>query len=209
MDIVKRQLLRDLEIDVWVLRPFLKTHRNETTDDQHAIVAQPGTGSDVGTEPTAQTVERPQLPVREHLGSTETDTGIAVSCVSAPGVLLLFDTASPLQDRSRIGGRLVTDLLAAVSGDWQISVRKTQFTWPLVGVAKLPAQDGPRALGAFVEKQMQECGASWVLATRKVIDLLADGLLGDKLISMPPIQVLVADSEQKKQLWRQIQTRLT
>ncbi|MCZ6619517.1 MAG: hypothetical protein O7E57_15450 [Gammaproteobacteria bacterium] len=209
MDIAKRQLLRDLEIDVWVLRPFLNAHRNETTHGQHATVAQPATGLDVGTEPTAHTVEQSQLPVREPVGSSETDTGIAVSCVSAPGVLLLFEATPPLQDRRRIGGRLVNDLLAAVSGDWQISVRETQFTWPLVGVANLPSQDGPRALGAFVEKQMQECGAGWVLATRKVIDLLADGLLGDKLISMPPIQDLVADSEQKKQLWRQIQTRLT
>ena len=139
------------------------------------------------------------------------ETDIAVDCVSAPGVLLLHEsTQSPHSPEYRrgSGGRLVNDLLATAVGDWQMSVRETQFRWPPAGVAKLQPQDASRVLCAFVEKQMQECGARWVFATETVINWLADGLPGEKLIGIPSLRDLSADGERKKQLWRQIQTRL-
>lgn len=206
MDIAKRQLLRDLGIDVWVLRSSPETLSKESTHrSQGASVVAAVTPAEVRFDPSPQTVER---SVREPVEKSDSDTIIDVACVSAPGVLLLLDSPQPVQAR-RSGGRLVTDLLATTTGDWQITVRETQFRWPPAGVAKLQSQDGSRALGAFVEKQMQECGARWVLATDTVIDWLADGLLGDKLIGIPPIQDLGADGEQKRLLWRQIQTRLS
>ena len=204
MDIAKRQLLRDLGIDVWILRSSPETLSKESTHQGASVVAI-APPAEVRVEPTPQTVER---SVREPVEKSASDTIIDVACVSAPGVLLLLDSPQPVQAR-RSGGRLVTDLLATTTGDWQITVRETQFRWPPAGIAKLQSQDGSRALSAFVEKQMQECGARWVLATDTVIDWLADGLLGDKLIGIPPIQDLGADGEQKRLLWRQIQTRLS
>ncbi|MCZ6640196.1 MAG: hypothetical protein O7F71_01350 [Gammaproteobacteria bacterium] len=210
MDIAKRQLLRDLEIDLWVLRPAPETlGESQLPDERLTPVVAPATPAELkSTSSTETPLPLPKRRVGKSVMTEDAETDMAVVCVSAPGVLMLLEShESPGYEKSV--RRLVADLLATTVGDWQISVRETQFTWPPTGVTKLQSQDGCRALGAFVEKQLQESGARWVLATATVTDWLADGLLDDKLISMPPIQNLSADSEQKKQLWRQIQTRLT
>lgn len=210
MDMAKRALLRELGIDVWLLRTAPETLAEEPVlAARSSRVVATGASTEASAEPSSQTADPlPESSVAEPVKTANVKTDIAVVCVSAPGVLLLHESRQP-HGVGKSNSRLVTDLLAATAGDWQISVREAQFTWPPAGVTKLQSQDGCRALGAFVEKQLQECDARWVLATDTVVNWLAGGLPGDKLIGIPPLQNLSADSEQKKRLWRQIQTRLT
>lgn len=177
----KQQLLRDMGIDVWRLRP--RASAAEGVQER----------TDAGIEPFKVVCLASEhimllLDVADSAAYTGADAGA-------------FAVANARHIR-----RFGHDLLASVAGDWQIKLREAVFAWPQPGLATAQGE-AVKALSAFVDKQLADgIPKEIVLISEKVVDRLPDVSLPEATILVPPIDQLMCDWQLKRKLWLVLQT---
>lgn len=199
---VQHRLLKDMGIDAWYLR--------EAVPDR--VEAAPTTGTDTAmpkqapadTTPSQRHAD-PQPVTQTATVSAPTASGdlpaagdqavepFAVQALGVPGALLIAGTFARAGDAV-----LARDIVRTARRAWSASVRQAGFSWPQAGASGEPAP----ALGAFIEKQAEDCAAETLLVTESAAARLGDCAL--TFVSIPDLDTL-ADPQNKVALWRRLQ----
>jgi hypothetical protein len=209
LDPVRRKMLEDMGIDVWLLRapvPSADTAPAEVADVVEAIVAPPAQPlSPIQTEPSAPPAPpAPPAPIQteqpvQPLQEDPPGGSLAVTCFVSEFVVMLIDNAEPGVSR-----RLCGDLLAAVTGNWSAGpdsarISEIPFTWP----AGRTRAEGWRAFNAFADRQLGETEVRVVMCSAELADRLPELPTACRLLVLPGFSELGVDA--KRSLWRQIQ----
>jgi hypothetical protein len=215
LDPVRRKMLEDMGIDVWLLREApVRSAASETPPEPsvevievaEAIAAPPAQPlSPHQPEPSAAPAA-PAAPARIQTGQSEQPVqeespggSLSVTCFVSEFVVMLIDNAEPGVSR-----RLCADLLAAVTGNWSTgpnAARTSQipFTWP-AGRARA---EGWRAFNAFADRQLGETEVRVVMCSAELADRLPELPTGCRMLVLPEFSELGVDT--KRSLWRRIQ----
>jgi len=154
--------------------------------------------ADVPALPSAQT------PAAAQVSGNDLRACRVVALQRSKG-LLLVDGADLVLAR-----RLGRDLMSSSLGHWQDRPRETVFDWHPEKVTGV-AVSGRRALGAFVNKQLDDLASGgYVLVCEEVLGLLSDlteiaGNRDLKLCTTASLARLATDVDAKRTLWAQIQ----
>ena len=204
----RRRLLNEMGIEVWHLRA--KDAGAGAPVDPVSATA----GADRATasrEPAAADVQRtravfdPQSATAESraiaagprpvetASRQQAETPFAVEALAVPGALLVANAFS-----SRGQAMLAKDVVRAARRDWAAVVRQARFDWPQPGASGASSP----ALGAFIEKQAEDCAATLLLITESAAAHLHDDAL--EFTAVPDIASL-SDPHNKLALWRRLQ----
>ena len=121
-----------------------------------------------------------------------TDPPYSVAALGAPGVVFVVEG---LQNRG--DATLARDIVWAACRDWTLRVGRARFDWPQPGASGSSAP----VLAAFIEKQVEDHGASRVLIAESVANRLDEQ--SDDFIQVPDLSSL-AEREDKLALWRRL-----
>ncbi|MFP6834472.1 MAG: hypothetical protein VB948_00010 [Pseudomonadales bacterium] len=103
---IRRRMLADMGIEVWLLR-------------EPPVPSQPELASDTSS---ADVVQSPPP------GPEAAIEALTVTCLVSDSAMMLVDGVGPGVSR-----RLCRDLLASVTGQWRLSPREITFAWPAGG----------------------------------------------------------------------------
>ncbi|MCZ6710426.1 MAG: hypothetical protein O7B25_08685 [Gammaproteobacteria bacterium] len=185
-DPIRRRMLADMGIDVWLLReppvpsrapPESRPAGFEATSDQ--VLAKSAAVNVVQSPTTAP--EPANKP-------------LAVTCLVSQTTLMLVDCVGP-----GVTMRLCRDLLASVAGQWRLDPREIAFTWP----AGRSQSECWRAFKAFAEKQLSEQDVAVVMCSETLLERLPELGVKVQLLALPGLSELGADA--KRAIWRGIQ----
>ena len=181
----RRRLLNDMGIDVWYARVSPRAAKADRAAkfDRKAL----------GPSPVAKLGAEPLAPAEPSNAAAQPVAPFAVVALGVPGALLIAGAAS-----RRAESALAKDLVRAAGRDWSVAVRQARFDWPQPGVSGAPAP----ALAAFVEKQAETFAAKRLLVTETVAMRIEGGAF--EFVRVPEMASL-ADPQNKKKLWRQLQ----
>jgi hypothetical protein len=198
LDPIRRKMLEDMGIDVWVLREPDNRSANPVEriapDVVQAGVPVQVVAAEVPNEPVLAPTPIP-IPTRTPT-PTPTPRGskaLAVTYLVSQAAVMLIDNEEP-----GISRRLCRDLLASVSGDWTTRPREIAFSWPGGG----SPDDGWRAFKAFVDKQLGESQAPLVICSDSLAAHLSDFPANAELLVLPVFTEL--DAGRKRELWHRM-----
>jgi hypothetical protein len=225
-DAVRRTVLADMQIDVWVLRGARQPQAHEAAHGAaHGAAhenAQGGAQRGAQREAIATAQEVPlatgskspvgaptpavsSVPDAEARASAPVK--LAVLCLASAEVLML------VEDSGRDRRRLVQDIFFAASG--ALREGREASTSNSAGNRELAfAWDGDeqsqwRALGAFVDKQVADYTPRFILCSAGLFSHLPDRVADIPVIQMPPLAELGKRVDLKRELWQQIQSLRT
>jgi len=218
----RAKLLKDLGIDVWRLRPGADNvvnapGRQVESSPEHAVSETTSTREASLTEVPPQErpaqkdpAGKPAVPLMKVPDPIDDFTVVCVRRGDATYVMCTSD----LQGREKVGlnaaRRFALDVLAIMAGSRGMAEKPGQpvselvFDWPQPGVDNT-REHASKALGAFVDKQLDDAGSGPFAVCEKVARLLADDALPGSVIRTPDLIRLLHDGELKKALWRQLQ----
>lgn len=225
-----RRILRQMNVDVWVLRAAPGQGRAGRAPDV-AVEAQPAaaaaalraaldrtsTPPTVAGRPAAAPAAAPAptpapAPLPDIPGAVSDAAGgqpFEVVSVALPGVVLLLDGAVSRRDM-----RLARDLVSAVAGDWNRQPERRRFVWPPTS-GVLPGSAGDahpdragsaasRALRAFADKHLEDHRARLLICAGQVGERLADDWDGVRLLRIAALSQLGRDAAAKRRLWAEL-----
>lgn len=147
--------------------------------------------------PRNQPAARQTEPTRH--GPTDVPTGDSFSVIA---FCAASQDGGALLACERLSGRgqavLAADIVRCLCRNWAATVRRIEFNWPLPGVS---GAAGP-ALGAFLDKQIDDFSVTRALATASAAAKLPPG--GIDFITIPDLAELDSP-DAKRLLWRQLQ----
>ena len=198
----RRQILEDLGIEVWRQRHRgaaaqareAKPHLEEPLPRRRAA---PKAGAhrrpaEVGAhgQPAGPGTEPQRRPL---VAATPTDEAFTLIATCADGALVATGAFA-----NRKQAALAGDIARCAGRDWTASVKQVRFDWPLPGITG----KADAALGAFLEKQMQDFAAPRPLVTASMAEKIPPGAFD--FMAIPDLEQL-EDPQAKRQLWRQLQ----
>lgn len=184
-DAVRRGLLADMGIDVWVMR----RDAGDVVAHERAASAEPDPAPTVAGEaeplPEPRPTHAPQAPPGAELD---------VACLASGRTLLLVDDAGAEQQR------LLGDIVLAAGGDSTAAPRELNFHWSGDEATRW------RAFGAFVDKQLVDHAPRVILCSEVLCMHLPAESADLPVIALPPLARLGRSAQLKRELWRQIQS---
>jgi hypothetical protein len=192
LDPIRSRILKDIGIDVWLLRQSIVDPVSPDSRPQPKPQPQPQPRLQPSTATPSPRTE-PQSPPGPAT-QTVAHAALAVTCLVNQVALMLIDNSEPGVSR-----RLCRDLLAGIAGDWRSTPREVVFTWP----ADAGRSDGWRAFKAFAEKQLSEAQVRVVLCSEPLARQLPALAPGCDLLTLPALAKL--DVEGKRALWQAMQ----
>ena len=121
------------------------------------------------------------------------EEAFALTVTCAKGVLVATGAFA-----SRKQAALAGDLARCACRDWSANVKQLRFDWPLPGVVGNAAS----ALGAFLDKQMQDFAVQRPLVAASMVRKIPPGAFD--CIVIPDLEQL-DDPDAKRVLWRLLQ----
>jgi hypothetical protein len=197
LDPVRRKMLKDMGIDVWLLRepaipmPAAPADRSDAPPATAAVEATVAIEAGVPIEATVAA----EAAIAD---STPAELPSVTCLVSKLAVMLVDNT------RRAVSGRLCKDLLAAATGEWSngpkaAGPREIAFVWP----RERSQAECWRAFKAFAEKQLAEPDVRVVLCSEALVERLPELGAGRELLALPEFSEL--DLDGKRALWRRMQ----
>ena len=203
MDPRRTQILNDMGIEAWRLRSAeaaaapSRPERQVPTQARAPAAPPRRTAPSPPPPPRNQPAARQTEPARH--GPTDVPTGdsfsvIAFCAASQDGGALL--ACSGLAGRGQ--AVLAADIVRCLCRNWTATVRRIEFNWPLPGVSGAAEP----ALGAFLDKQLDDFSVTRALATASAAAQLPPG--GIDFITIPDLAEFDSP-DAKRALWRQLQ----
>ncbi len=219
LDSRRRKILRDMGIDVWVLRAV--PGQAAGASSAPAIAELPTGSLAAATPPNPAAAARAALtgiaaqqaePRRSDGSRRRAETPdsapaerIVVESVALKGVVLLL--YGPVSRRDQ---RLAHDVVSSAVAAWSEKPVHRRFSWPPAAPAGKSAADANglpvlrRALRAFVDKDLHDHQAHKVLYVGAVAEHLPDTWPGARVLRLPALGELSRDAEAKKRLWTEM-----
>ena len=209
LDPHRTQILQDMGIEVWRQRR-LAPKRAPTGNPAGASAPVAAQGRSAGAlqegrqprrRPPSAPMDAARRPAKagarpersSPAAATPTDAAFTLLATCTKGTLVATGAFT-----SRKQAALAGDIARCACRNWTADLKHLRFDWPLPGVGGSAAP----ALGAFLERQMQDFAVRRLLVTASMANKVPSGAIDH--ITIPDLEQL-DDPDAKRELWRRLQ----